>query len=132
MIKTLEELGIGRPSTFSPTIATILSRNYVTLEKRYFVPTELGILVNDLLIEYFKDVINEEFTAELEEELDEIAEGQLSWVEVVKGFYDNFSQILEKAEEEIQEIVIEDEVTDVICEKCGRNMVVKFGRFGKF
>lgn len=132
LIKTLEELGIGRPSTFSPTIATILSRNYVTLEKRYFVPTELGILVNDLLIEYFKDVINEEFTAELEEELDEIAEGQLSWVEVVKGFYDNFSQILEKAEEEIQEIVIEDEVTDVICEKCGRNMVVKIGRFGKF
>lgn len=92
----------------------------------------MGILVNDLLKEYFKDVINEEFTAELEEELDEIAEGQLSWVEVVKGFYDNFSTILEKAEEEIEEIVIEDEVTDIICEKCGRNMVVKYGRYGKF
>ncbi len=132
LIKTLEELGIGRPSTFSPTIATILSREYVTLEKKNFLPTELGILVNDLLKEYFKDVINEEFTAELEEELDEIAEGQLLWVEVVKGFYDNFSTILEKAEEEIEEIVIEDEVTDIICEKCGRNMVVKYGRYGKF
>lgn len=132
LIKTLEELGIGRPSTYSPTIATILSRNYVTLEKRYFVPTELGILVNDLLRKYFYDVINEEFTAELEEDLDEIAEGQLSWVEVVKGFYDNFSVVLGKAEEEIEEIVLEDEVTDVICKKCGKNMVIKHGRYGKF
>lgn len=132
LIKTLEELGIGRPSTYAPTITTILSRNYVILEKRYFKPTELGILVNALLTEYFKDIINEKFTAQLEEELDEIAEGQLSWVDVVKRFYDNFSVILKKAEEEIEKIVIEDEVTDVICDKCGRNMVIKHGKYGKF
>lgn len=132
LIKTLEELGIGRPSTYAPTIATILSRDYVFLEKKQFIPTELGILVNDLLKDYFKDVINEEFTAKLEEELDEIAEGELSWVEVVKEFYENFSAILKRAEEEIEKIVIEDEVTDQICEKCGRNMVVKYGRYGKF
>ncbi|MDR7856279.1 type I DNA topoisomerase [Tissierella sp.] len=132
LIKALEELGIGRPSTFAPTIATILARNYVILEKKYFVPTELGLLVNDLLMEYFNIVVNEKFTANLEEELDNIAEGDLSWVDVVKGFYKDFAIILEKAEDEIEEIIIEDEVSDVICEKCGRNMVVKHGRFGKF
>lgn len=132
LIKVLEELGIGRPSTFAPTIATILARNYVKLEKKSFIPTELGILVNDLLIEYFKDVINEEFTADLEEKLDDIAEGQLAWAKVVDEFYADFSIYLKKADEEIEQIEIEDEVTDIICEKCGRNLVVKHGRFGKF
>lgn len=132
LIKTLEELGIGRPSTFAPTIATILARNYVVLDKKSFVPTELGILVNDLLIEYFKDIVNEEFTAELEEKLDEIAEGNLPWVKVVESFYKDFDLFLKKAEEEIKEIEIQDEISDVICEKCGRNMVIKHGRFGKF
>lgn len=132
LIKVLEELGIGRPSTFAPTIATILSRDYVNLDKKSFIPTELGILVNELLIEYFKDIVNEEFTAELEEKLDEIAEGDLSWVKVVEDFYKDFAVVLKKAEEEIQEIEIKDEVSDVICEKCGKNMVVKHGRFGKF
>ncbi len=132
LIKTLEELGIGRPSTFAPTIATILARDYVILDKRSFVPTELGILVNDLLIEYFKDIVNEEFTAELEEKLDEIAEGNLPWVKVVESFYKDFDLFLKKAEEEIKEIEIQDEISDVICEKCGRNMVIKHGRFGKF
>lgn len=132
LIKVLEELGIGRPSTFAPTIATILARSYVKLEKKSFIPTELGMLVNDLLIEYFKDVINEEFTADLEEKLDDIAEGKLQWPKVVEGFYSNFSVYLKKADEEIEQIEIEDEVSDVICEKCGRNLVVKHGRFGKF
>jgi DNA topoisomerase-1 len=132
LIKVLEELGIGRPSTFAPTIATILSRDYVNLDKKSFIPTELGILVNELLIEYFKDIVNEEFTAELEEKLDEIAEGDLPWVKVVEDFYKDFAVVLKKAEEEIEEIEIKDEVSDVICEKCGKNMVVKHGRFGKF
>lgn len=132
LIKTLEELGIGRPSTFAPTIATILARDYVILDKKSFVPTELGILVNDLLIEYFTDIVNEEFTADLEEKLDKIAEGDLPWVKVVESFYKDFDLFLKKAEEEIKEIEIQDEVSDVICEKCGRNMVIKHGRFGKF
>lgn len=132
LIKTLEELGIGRPSTFAPTIATILARDYVILDKKSFAPTELGILVNDLLIEYFRDIVNEEFTAELEEKLDEIAEGDLPWVSVVENFYKDFELFLNKAEEEIKEIEIQDEVSDIICEKCGKNMVIKHGRFGKF
>lgn len=132
LIKTLEEIGVGRPSTFAPTISTILSRDYVVLEKRSFSPTELGILVNDLLSEYFNEVINEEFTAQLEEDLDNIAEGQLPWVKVVEEFYKDFSAFLEKADKEIEKIEIEDEVSDVKCEFCGRNMVVKTGRYGKF
>lgn len=132
LIKTLEEMGIGRPSTYSPTIGTILARNYVALENNSFYPTELGILVNDLLTEYFGNVINEEFTAELEEKLDDIAEGKFSWKSVVDDFYTDFHKYLSIAEDEIDEIEIEDEVTDEICEKCGRNMVIKTGRFGKF
>lgn len=132
LIKTLEELGIGRPSTFSPTIGTILARNYVELDKRIFIPTELGFLVNDLLVEYFKEVINEEFTAELEEKLDEIADGDLTWREVVKEFYKDFDVLMKKADEEIEEVEMKDEVTDIPCEKCGKLMVIKHGRYGKF
>lgn len=132
LIKTLEELGIGRPSTFAPTIGTILAREYVVLDKKTFIPTDLGILVNDLLKEYFKDVVNEKFTAELEERLDGVAEGELPWVEVVDDFYKDFAIVLEKAEEEIQEVEIQDEISDEICDKCGKNMVIKHGRYGKF
>lgn len=132
LIKILEELGIGRPSTFSPTIGTIIARNYVEFEKRTFLPTELGFLVNDLLVEYFKEVINEEFTAELEEKLDEIADGNLTWREVVADFYVDFDVLMKKADEEIEEIEIKDEVTDIPCEKCGEMMVIKHGRYGKF
>ena len=132
LIKTLEDLGIGRPSTYSPTISTILNREYVNIENKSFVPTELGILVNDLLEEYFEDIVNEEFTAELEGRLDQIAEGKYSWQFVVDEFYRDFDKVLKKAEKEIVEVEIEDEVTDVICEKCGRNMVIKYGRYGKF
>ncbi|MDY0234457.1 MAG: type I DNA topoisomerase [Gudongella sp.] len=132
LIKIMEELGIGRPSTYSPTIATILSRGYVSLESKSFFPTELGDLVNELLTEYFKQVINEEFTAKLENELDDVASGNVEWKEVVRKFYKEFYKELKIAEEEIDKIEIQDEVSDVICEKCGRNMVVKNGRFGKF
>lgn len=132
LIKTLEDLGIGRPSTYSPTISTILNREYVNTENRSFIPTELGILVNDLLEEYFKDIVNEEFTAELEERLDQVAEGKYSWRFVVDEFYRDFDKVLKKAEDEIDKIEIKEEITDVICEKCGKNMVVKYGRYGKF
>ncbi|HEY4543034.1 MAG TPA: type I DNA topoisomerase [Tissierellaceae bacterium] len=132
LIKTLEENGIGRPSTYAPTIGTILARNYVILENKTFVPTELGILVNELLVEYFGEVINEEFTAKLEDQLDEIAEGNSEWKEVVSDFYEDFYKYLKVAEEEIEVVEIEDEETDIPCEKCGRNMVIKMGRFGKF
>lgn len=132
LIKTMEEKGIGRPSTYAPTIATILARNYVALENKVFYPTDLGKLVNDLLTEYFNIVVNEEFTADLEKKLDNVAEGNLTWVEVVNDFYGDFKIELEKAEEEIDKIEVKDEVSDVLCEKCGRNMVVKTGRYGKF
>ena len=132
LIKAMEDLGIGRPSTYAPTISTILARDYVFLEKKLFYPTELGILVNDLLKEYFNSIVNEVFTAELEDKLDEIAEGELEWQNVVDDFYVDFKDLLSKAEEEIDKIEIQDEVTDEICEKCGRNMVIKLGRYGKF
>lgn len=132
LIKTLEELGIGRPSTYSPTISTILNREYVVINNKSFVPTDLGNLVNDLLKEYFQDIMNEKFTADFEKKLDKIAEGEYSWQSIVSSFYEQFEKLLEKAEEEISKIKIEDEVTDEICEKCGRNMVVKYGRYGKF
>ncbi len=132
LIKVMEELGIGRPSTYSPTIATILARDYVVLDKRVFYPTDLGFLVNDLLIEYFKGIVNEKFTAKLEEQLDEVAEGNYPWKTVVADFYKDFQAELIIAEEEIDKIEIVEEVSDVICEKCGKNMVIKTGRYGKF
>ena len=128
----MEELGVGRPSTYSPTISTILSRDYVSLENKSFMPTELGELVNELMEEHFKSIVDKEFTAGLEEELDEIAEGNIAWQKVLDDFYKDFRVDLEKADKEIEEIIIEDEVTDEICEKCGKNMVIKHGRFGKF
>ena len=132
LIKTLEELGIGRPSTYAPTIATILSRYYVSLEKKLFYPTDLGKLVNDILIEYFDKVINEEFTAELENKLDSVANGNITWKKVVNDFYQDFHKYLIKAEEEVDKIEIKEEISDILCDKCGKNMVIKSGRFGKF
>lgn len=132
LIKTLEELGIGRPSTYSPTISTILNRDYVAIENRNFKPTELGILVAELLEEYFKNIINEEFTADMEEKLDRVAGGKFSWKKVIEDFYSEFHEVLEVAEKEIEKIEIKDEETDIICEKCGKNMVIKYGRYGKF
>jgi len=132
LVKTLEELGIGRPSTYAPTISTILSRGYVVLDKKVFKPTELGIVVTDLLKEYFKGIVSEEFTAEMEKQLDKIEEENADWRKVIEYFYKDFSKELEVAEREISKIEIQDEVTDIVCDKCGRNMVIKTGRYGKF
>ena len=131
LVKTMEELGIGRPATYAPTISTILSRGYVIVENKYFKPTELGIVVTDLLIEYFKGIINEEFTAEMENKLDKVEEGKIEWPKVIEDFYKDFKKVLDVADKEISKIDM-DEETDIKCEKCGRNMVIKHGRYGKF
>ncbi len=132
LVKALEEQGIGRPSTYAPIVDTIQKRGYVVRENKQFYPTELGIIVVDLLKEYFNDIINVEFTAEMESKLDKIGEGEEDWVKVLKDFYGPFDQTLKAAEEAIGKVELQEEVTDEICEKCGRNMVVKFGRYGKF
>lgn len=132
LIKLLEELGIGRPSTYSPIISTIQSRYYVTVEDKKFHPTELGETVNDILTEYFPDLVNESFTAAMEENLDTIAKGDMYWKTMVASVYDRLKEDLDRAEEEIEKVEIRDEPTDVICEKCGRNMVIKMGPYGKF
>ncbi|MDS1029100.1 type I DNA topoisomerase [Bacillota bacterium LX-D] len=132
LVKTLEELGIGRPSTYAPIIETILHRGYVIREQKQFVPTELGFIVIELLKQYFPDIIDVEFTANMEDNLDEVEEGKLNWKSVVQNFYEPFARELSEAEKEIGEIEIADEISDELCEKCGRNMVVKMGRYGKF
>ena len=132
IVKALEEKGIGRPSTYAPTISTILDRYYIQKEQKQLVPTELGKIVNALLIENFGDVVNEEFTANIEEEFDEIAEGKANWKEVISKFYEPFKEEVEKVEKELEHVELVDEVSDVPCEKCGRMMVYKFGRYGKF
>ena len=132
LVKTLEEKGIGRPSTYAPTITTILARNYIEKVQKQLMPTELGKVVNKLLVENFKDVINVEFTAEMEEQFDNIAEGKKKWKETIRDFYGPFSVVVEKVEKELEHVKLEDEVSDVICEKCGRNMVYKMGKYGKF
>ncbi len=132
LVRTLEEQGIGRPSTYAPTIATIISRGYIKRQNRTLVPTELGEVVTDLLAEHFSDVVNIEFTASMEEQLDEVEEGQQDWHQVIAGFYGEFKQSVDKAEQLIEKIEIKDEPSDVICEKCGANMVYKMGRYGKF
>lgn len=132
LIKELEELGIGRPSTYAPTITTLQSRYYVVLEEKKFVPTELGLTVNDIMCDNFPDLVDKKFTASMESELDKIAEGEIFWKELIRSFYKDLEKDLEKAYENIEKVEIEDPVTDVICEKCGRNMVIKMGRYGKF
>lgn len=132
LIKTLEEKGIGRPSTYAPTIETIVSRNYVVREAKQFYPTELGILVVDLLKEYFADIMNVDFTAKFEGQLDAIEEGDCYWKDVLRDFYKTFEVELKAAEEKIGPVKIEDEVSDEVCEKCGRNFVIKMGKYGKF
>lgn len=132
LIKTLEELGIGRPSTYAPTITTITKRNYVEEEDKKFHPTELGFTVNYLLNEYFPQITDKDFTAKMEEELDKISVGEENWKEVISEFYEDFGKRLKYAEEEMEEVEIKPEETDEICEKCGRNMVIKMGKYGKF
>lgn len=132
IIKAMEDEGIGRPSTYSPTITTITARGYVTRDGKALVPTELGEVVTVLMEEHFKDIVDVKFTANMEEKLDEVEEGKKEWKKVIDDFYAPFSETLEKAEETIGNIEIKDEVSDVPCEKCGRMMVIKQGRFGKF
>ena len=132
LVKALEEKGIGRPSTYSPTITTILERHYIQKEQKQLVPTELGKIVNKLLVENFSDVVNEEFTANIETRFDRIAEGEEKWKNIIREFYGPFIKEVEKVEEELEHVKLEDEVSDVVCEKCGRLMVYKYGRYGKF
>ena len=132
LVKALEEKGIGRPSTYSPTITTIIERRYIEKEQKQLVPTELGKVVNKLLTENFSDIVNVEFTAKIEEEFDEIAEGKENWKQVIREFYGPFEQEVEKVDKELEHVELKEEVSDVKCDKCGRMMVIKYGRFGKF
>ena len=132
LVKTMEEEGIGRPSTYAPTIATISARGYVAREGKSIYPTELGFIVTDLMKENFKDIVDVEFTAHMEDEIEDVANGTENWKSIVRNFYEPFSDTLKKAEETIGNIEIKDEVSDVVCEKCGRLMVYKQGKFGKF
>ena len=132
LVKALEEKGIGRPSTYSPTITTILERRYIEKQQKQLVPTELGRIVNKLLVENFKDIVNVEFTADIESQFDNIAEGKEEWKQMIRDFYGPFKGELDEAEKNLEHVEIKDEVSDVKCDKCGRMMVYKYGRFGKF
>ncbi|MBN2221238.1 MAG: type I DNA topoisomerase [Vallitaleaceae bacterium] len=132
LVKILEENGVGRPSTYAPTISTILARGYVAKEQKKLFPTELGEVVHSMLEGYFKEIISVQFTASLEEKLDEVEEGKIPWKNIIRDFYPEFNEMVLKADEEISKIEIKDVVSDVLCDKCGKNMVVKMGKYGKF
>lgn len=132
LVKTLEELGIGRPSTYAPTLDTIQKRGYVSLDNKRFVPTELGEIVYELLLEFFSEIVDVEFTANMEKELDEIEEGKVEWIKVIDNFYKGFEKHLDKAEQEMEKVEIKDEYAGEDCERCGSPMVFKMGRYGKF
>lgn len=132
LVKTLEELGIGRPSTYAPTISTILGRRYITKEAKNLYITEIGEVVNNIMKQSFPSIVDENFTANMEGLLDMVEEGKVAWKEVIRNFYPDLEEAVQIAEKELESVKIEDEVTDVICEECGRNMVVKYGPHGKF
>ena len=132
LIRELEEKGIGRPSTYAPTITTILARGYIARENRRLIPTELGIIITDLMKQYFADIVDIEFTANMEQELDEVEEGQLEWRKVIGEFYGPFRQTFDSAAQAMEKVQLVDEESDVICDKCGARMVYKLGRFGRF
>lgn len=132
LVKTLEELGIGRPSTYSPTITTIIARRYITKENKNLYVTEIGSVVNSIMKESFPTIVDEHFTANMESLLDSVAEGKVHWKTVVENFYPDLETAVAAAEKDLEKVTIEDEVTDEICEVCGRNMVVKYGPHGKF
>ncbi len=132
LVKTLEELGIGRPSTYAPTISTIIARRYVAKEGRNLYLTELGEVVNNMMKKSFPSIVEADFTANMESLLDMVEEGKVGWKTVVSNFYPDLNEAVKKAEAELEKVKIEDEVTDVVCEQCGRNMVVKYGPHGKF
>ncbi|NLM75094.1 MAG: type I DNA topoisomerase [Clostridiaceae bacterium] len=131
LVKTLEEKGIGRPSTYAPTISTIINRGYVERNNRQLVPTELGKIVNEFMVTNFPEIVNVNFTAELEEKLDKVEEGQIEWKTLLREFYDPFQEVIKKAES-TSKVEIPVEESDVVCELCGRKMVIKSGRYGKF
>ena len=131
-VKHLEEKGIGRPSTYVPTISTLLDRKYVQREKKNLIPTELGFIVNNIVSEYFHQIVDVDFTAEMEQKLDCIELGKEEWKNVVSEFFNPLKEAIDKAEKEICKVVIEDKVSNVPCDKCGRLMVIKHGRFGDF
>jgi len=132
LVRTLEEKGIGRPSTYSPTISTIINRGYVARESKRLIPTELGKIVNDMMCKHFPNIVDITFTASMEDELDEVEAGQLEWHSIISEFYGPFAETLEQAEQNIEKVSIEDQVSDVPCEKCGAMMVYKMSRYGKF
>jgi DNA topoisomerase-1 len=132
LVRTLEELGIGRPSTYAPTLDTIQKRGYVSLDNKRFVPTELGEIVHGLIEEFFPDILDLEFTAKMEQDLDNVEDGKVNWVKIIDGFYRDFEKHLEIAEKEMQEVEIKDEPAGEDCEQCGSPMVFKMGRYGKF
>ncbi|WP_252247143.1 type I DNA topoisomerase [Clostridium sp. ZBS4] len=131
-VKLLEEKGIGRPSTYVPTISTLVGRSYVVREKKNLIPTELGFIVNNIVSEYFTQIVDADFTADMEKKLDNVEEGSESWTQIVEEFFTPLKIAIEKAEKEISKVVIEDKVSDVKCDKCGRMMVIKRGRYGEF
>ena len=132
LVRTLEENGIGRPSTYAPTISTIISRGYVAREKKRLFPTELGIMVTDMMSKYFREIVDTEFTASMESKLDEVEEGKEDWKQILREFYPEFEKTLKVAETEIEKIDLKDDVSDVQCDQCGALMVYKMGKFGKF
>ena len=132
LVKAMEEKAIGRPSTYAPTISTLLDRVYIEKDKKFLVPTNLGEVVNDMLEEYFKEIVDVAFTAEMENKLDMVAENKENYVQMLREFYDPFITNLNEVEDKIQKVKLPEEVTDIKCELCGRNMVIKQGRFGKF
>ena len=132
LVKTLEELGIGRPSTYAPTIGTIIARRYVIKEQKNLYVTEIGEAVNNIMLKSFPSIVDVNFTANMESLLDMVEEGRVDWKTVVSNFYPDLDEAVRIAEKELESVKIEDEVTEVICENCGRNMVVKYGPHGKF
>ncbi|NLB38495.1 MAG: type I DNA topoisomerase, partial [Clostridiales bacterium] len=132
LVRTLEEKGIGRPSTYAPTVTTVIARGYVSREKKRLYPTELGRMVNALMEEYFATIVDPDFTARLENELDAVEAGKLHWRDVLRSFYPAFEAQLARADEAIEKIEIADEVSDTLCDKCGAMMVYKMGRYGRF
>ncbi|MBA3926511.1 type I DNA topoisomerase [Listeria rustica] len=132
LVKTLEEVGIGRPSTYSPTLDTIQRRNYVSLDNKRFVPTELGEIVHELIRDYFPEILDVQFTANMEAELDEVEHGQMQWVKVIDQFYQGFEKNVERADKEMEKIEIKDEPAGIDCDLCGAPMVFKMGKYGKF
>lgn len=132
LVKVLEENGIGRPSTYAPTISTIKTRNYVEIKEKRFHPTELGMTVNELMKIYFSDIVNIKFTADMEEKLDKISEGNTRWKTLIEEFYKKFKHQLDHAQEDAEKVTIEDPLSDEFCELCGKQMVIKNGRYGKF